>query len=259
MELAATSPLLLWMLSDNHQVPADQVRLGLGALESWAIRRTLLRYTMKDVNKMMVTILKHLDSVPTNEAGTAVHNFLAHQTTETRLWPNDNEMTMHFPSTRVYGSIRQSRVRVILQAVELQLRNEKHEPVSLPQGLEIEHVMPQGWRTHWQPIPLSPDHAGRRDYRVNCIGNLTLLSKKLNGALSNRPWTDDETESLHDGGGEAGKGKRSLIEEYSLLALSKELILDHPQAWTDDDIDVRSRFLTGKICEIWPRPEATAP
>lgn len=257
MELASTSPLLLWMLSDNHQVPADQVRLGLGALESWAIRRTLLRYTMKDVNKMMVTILKHLDSVPIEETGTAVRNFLANQTTETRLWPTDTEMATTLPSTRVYGTIRQSRVRVILQAVELQLRTEKHEPVSLPEGLEIEHVMPQGWRTHWQPVPLSPEDAARRDHRVNCIGNLTLVSKKLNGALSNRPWTDDETAALHDGGGEAGKGKRSLIEEYSLLVLSKDLILDHRQAWTDDDIDARSRFLTSKICEIWPRPDAT--
>nr|WP_246242640.1 DUF262 domain-containing protein [Flexivirga aerilata] len=79
MGLAATSPLLLWLLSDNHQVPEDQVVTALGALESWVIRRTLLRMTMKDVNKTMVSILKLLDRTPVDIAGETVRNFLAAQ------------------------------------------------------------------------------------------------------------------------------------------------------------------------------------
>ncbi|GAB3998618.1 hypothetical protein GCM10029992_24920 [Glycomyces albus] len=55
-------------------------------------------------------------------------------------------------------------------------------------------------------------------------------------------------------GGEAGVGKRSLLERYSLLALSKDLIADHPHAWTDADIEKRSRHLTDLICEVWPGP-----
>lgn len=58
LELAVTTPVFLWLLSKNHGVPEDQRRSGLEALESWAIRRTLLRLTTKDVNKFAVSILK---------------------------------------------------------------------------------------------------------------------------------------------------------------------------------------------------------
>lgn len=146
----------------------------------------------------------------------------------------------------------------MLEAVEHKLRTEKNEDVSLPLGLEIEHVMPQGWRTHWDPDPkLSPEASAARDRRVNVLGNLTLVTKKLNGSLSHRPWTDQEAAGLGSGA-DAGKGKRTLLDKHSLLMLSKNLIHEHLDAWTDDDIRRRSIALTGKIAEIWPGPASTA-
>lgn len=260
MEMAATSPLLLWMLSDNHNVPDEQVGIGLSALESWVIRRTLLRYTTKDVNRMMVAILKHLDSVPQGRSGESVRDYLAKQSADARIWPTDQYMKVHLPAVRLYGNVRQSRLRVVLGAVENNLRNEKHEDVALPSGLEIEHVMPQGWREHWDPVPrLSPEEAAERDHRVNGLGNLTLVTKKLNSSLSNRPWTDAEAQALGGGGPDAGKGKRSLLNKYSLLVLSKDLTAEHADAWTDEDIEARSRFLAEQVCKVWPGPPAGEP
>lgn len=260
MELAATSPLLMWMLSENHGVPAEQVAIGLRALESWVIRRTLLRYTMKDVNKLMVAILKTLDGVPGESVGDAVRDFLAGQTTDARVWPSDADVTTHLPAVRLYGNVRQSRLRVILGAVELRIRSEKHEAVTLPAKLEIEHVMPQGWRSHWDAEPKLNHEAGaERDRRLDRLGNLTLTTKKLNGSLSNRPWTDAEAEGLGASGPDAGKGKRSLLDKYSLLVLSKQIVAAHPDAWTDADIEARSLELARKICEVWPGPPAAEP
>ncbi|NNG40423.1 HNH endonuclease [Flexivirga sp. ID2601S] len=114
--------------------------------------------------------------------------------------------------------------------------------------------MPQGWQAHWNPEPrLSPEEAADRDRRVHTLGNLTLVAKSLNGSLSNRPWTDSEASSMKVGG-EAGRGKRSLLEKYSLLVLSKDLIHEHPSAWTDADIEARSAKLTDHICELWSGP-----
>jgi hypothetical protein len=76
--------------------------------------------------------------------------------------------------------------------------------VSLTAGLEIEHVMPRGWRTHWDPPPkLNPDAAAWRDKHVNTIGNLTPVEKSLNGSLSNRPWTNAEAAVLTESGKQA--------------------------------------------------------
>lgn len=256
MELAATTPVFLWLLSENHAVPRDQLSIALDAIESWVIRRTLLRKTSKDVNRFMVATLKSLSGIDASEAGDAIRTFLSEQTADARYWPSDQELLATLPDLKLYGNIRQWRLRVVLGAVEQQLREQSrmHEAVDLPHGLEIEHVMPQGWRTHWDTTPpLTQEEAGRRDKFVNTLGNLTLVTKSLNGSLSNRPWTDAEAAGMKEGG-EAGKGKRTLIDAFSLLVLNKEIVQDHHSSWTEDDIKVRSKHITEAIAAVWPGP-----
>lgn len=255
MELATTTPLFLRLLSTNYAVPEAQVRIGLEAIESWVIRRTLLRMTTKDVNKFVVTILRELDDIPPSEVGGRIKAFLAEQTAEARIWPTDTRMLDELPKLRVYGSIKQSRLRVILAAVEQQLRSTsaKHEDIALPAGLQVEHIMPRAWRTHWD-TGLTPDQASARDRAVNTMGNLTLVTQALNGSLSNRPWTDAEAAGLKEGGHE-NTGKRSLLGQFSLLALNKQIV-DHADAWTENDIEDRARLVTKAICAAWPGPSA---
>jgi hypothetical protein len=257
MELAAVTPVFLWLLSENHGVPKSQIRVGLEAIESWVIRRTLLRATTKDVNKFMVAILKALDRVSAAEAGDEIHRYLSEQTAETRVWPTDEELTTLLPTAKLYGNIRQGRLRVVLGAVEQYLRSQSqmYEAVQLPVGLEIEHVMPRGWRTHWNTNPpMSPEDAAARDKTVNTIGNLTLVTKALNISLSNRPWTDAEAVGLKEGG-KPDMGKRSLLDEFSLLVLNKGVI-KNAESWTDGDIFARSRHIAAAICAVWPGPGA---
>jgi hypothetical protein len=259
MELAATTPLFLWLLSENHGVPKDQLRLGLESIESWVIRRTLLRMTSKDVNRFMVSIIKALSGVPASEGGERIRAFLSEQTADARLWPKDDDVLVQIPGVRMYGNIKQSRLRVVLTAIEQHLRgvSTKYETVTLPAGLQIEHVMPRGWRTHWNQTKLSPEDAAKRDKYVNTIGNLTLVTKSLNGALSNRPWTNADATGLTAGGGE-GKGKWSLLDDFSLLVLNKE-ILKHSEAWASNDISERSARMAEVICAVWPGPTSLEP
>lgn len=120
--------------------------------------------------------------------------------------------------------------------------------------------MPNGPTNPWSQSNSSSlrqnqgDSAGR-DKRVNTIGNLTLVTKSLNGALSNRPWTDSQATGLKDGG-QPGQGKRSLLDGFSLLVLNKEILQDHEDSWDDNDIVSRSKHLVEAICEIWHRPTA---
>jgi hypothetical protein len=154
---------------------------------------------------------------------------------------------------KVYGNIKQQRLRALLSGIELQLRTRKHEDVSLPAKLDIEHVMPQGWRTFWQDgILHDPEACAQRDFRINTIGNLTLVTKNLNSTLSNRPWTDDAAAGTPGSGDDKGLGKRSLINKYSVLAVSRPIVDEHPEAWTDDDIVNRSEAMASIIAKAWP-------
>ncbi len=254
LELGATIPLLLWLISDNHDVPKQQSDMALGAMESWAVRRTLLRATMKDLNNLVVALLRELGQQPMDQAGSVTIEFLLRQTADARTWPTDAELVEQLPELRAYGNIKQQRLRSILAAIEAQRRSERHESIALPPRLEIEHVMPQQWRHHWpEEVPGDRERAARRDHLVNTIGNLTLVTQKLNGALSNRPWTDAEAHLAAPTGREAGKGKRSLLAHYSLLVLNKEIVDNHADVWTDQDMLNRGRELTKTILTLWPR------
>ncbi len=254
LELGSTTPLLLWLLSKNHNIPERQVEMGLGALESWVVRRTALRMTMKNVNKLMVELLAVLDETAVDQAGVRIASFLAEQTADSRVWPQDDDVIAQLPTTRLYSYIRRSRLRVILEQIERGLRTSLHDNPQLPAGLEIEHVMPQEWRTHWNPAPgLSPETALDRDRLINCIGNLTLVNQKLNASLSNRPWTDSETAKVAPKGDRAGKGKVSLLGDFALLAMTRQLTQEHPDAWTDEDILTRGAEMAATLCRIWPR------
>jgi Protein of unknown function (DUF1524) len=92
----------------------------------------------------------------------------------------------------------------------------------------------------------------RRDLLVNTLGNLTLVTQPLNGALSNRPWTDKEAEKVAPTGKDAGLGKRTLLGLNSILVLNKDIVDEHAPAWTEGDIEKRSVTLAKSIAEAWP-------
>lgn len=254
LELGATIPLLLWLISDNHNVPPEAVARALGAVESWCVRRTLLRVTMKDVNKFMIVLLNRLDDEPIERVGDATVEFLLEQTADSRYWPTDEQLIENVPGSRLYGVVRQNRLVMILSAIERKRRSDRNEDLPIPANLQIEHVMPKKWQAHWADgVTHDPVLVAERDKLVDTIGNLTLLTGSLNASLSNRPWLDVDAAALPSTGGEAGKGKRSLLDAYSLLVLNKEIVQGHPTAWTAVDIAARASGVVADITTIWPR------
>jgi hypothetical protein len=214
--------------------------------------------TTKDYNNLVVSMLKELDGKPMDQVGDVVESYLSQQTADARLWPTDEKFREELPRVRLYGNVKQPRLRVVLAAIELKLRNERHESVTLPAKLEIEHIMPRGWRTHWgSDIRGDTNLASKRDVLVDTLGNLTLVTKKLNGTLSNRPWRNDEAARVATTGREAGVGKRALLNRYSILVLNKDVVDSHEQSWTEDDIGKRAQQLTDALISIWPGPAPT--
>lgn len=100
--------------------------------------------------------------------------------------------------------------------------------------------MPRKWPTHW-PVPEGPHGEADRERVIHTLGNLTLLTGKLNSKVSNGPWL---------GSG----GKRAGLQEHGVLLLNRELLKRAGDQWTEDAIRVRTRELAELIIQIWPVP-----
>ena len=131
---------------------------------------------------------------------------------------------------------------MVLEAIEAHLRSDKTEVMS--QGsLTREHIMPESWQRNW-PLPdgISGDEAtSARDQAVKELGNLTLVTGKLNASLSNAPWHQ----------------KKETIKKHTTLRLNWELLDDPPDVWNEDTIRARSGHLAKVAVEIWPAANNT--
>lgn len=251
LDTAAVTPVLLWLLRwSEAELPIEQRHRALRAMESWLVRRTLSRLTGKGVNQVILDLLQALHETGPTTAGERTEIFLAAQTADSRLWPDDDLVRSSLAQAPAYTALLRPRLRMVLEALEDDLRQGNYgEGEPCPRGLTVEHVMPRGWREHWALETDDPAAAARRDQQVQRLGNLTLVSGKHNSALSNRPWT------THD-----NKGKRDYLLKHSNLKLNAQIVAGHPNTWTEEDIAARTAAMTDRVLARWPRPtNAPAP
>ena len=76
---------------------------------------------------------------------------------------------------------------------------------------------------------------------MHVLGNLTLVTQGLNASLSNAAWAGES-------------GKRAALIRNDTLLLTRDVVHQHPEAWTDVDIHARTAKLTDAIVAIWPAP-----
>jgi uncharacterized protein DUF262/uncharacterized protein DUF1524 len=255
LDSTVVSPFLLWILRwEPTDMPVQQRIKAIMSLESWMIRRALTRATAKDTNRMVLDLLRALNNDGPKRAGDTVETFLATQRADSRYWPDDEALRRVLDTQPLYKTLTRSRLRMLLEALEDSLRGPLGEGQKCPRNLTVEHVMPQAWREHWG-ADIDGDHSAglRRDQLVHSLGNLTLVTGKLNPTLSNRPWTDDDVEAH----GQIGQGKRDHLLRHSQLKLNATLVAEHQAAWTEQKILDRGNDLIDRITTIWPRPAAS--
>jgi hypothetical protein len=229
--------LLLFRQPESVLTP-DRRRRSLFILESWMVRRMVCRLTTKNYNRFFLDLLKKLKASP-GTADEIILDELQESSASTNAWPTDEQVITNLTENALYGQINQRRVVLVLSALEQAMRSNKSETLQLPPGLTIEHILPQSWEEHW-PLTAPDDLSlvSDRDRHLHRLGNLTLVTNKLNPALSNSAWPT----------------KREELNKHSVLLLNRRLVDQHITEWTESDIDERSTELAQLIITIWPGP-----
>src|SRR5690606_29454402 len=181
LESEVVKPLLMCLLDPEQKpLPDEQLRKALDVIESWMVRRMLVRATTKNYNQVVAELVGLLRQSDRSNAGDVIETWLASQSSGSRYWPDDAEVREELTSLLAYRRLGRGRLRMVLEAIEDYRRGWRDGKPGLGEErvargtLAIEHVMPRKWHTHW---PLNGAQEAERDRALHTLGNLTLLTR----------------------------------------------------------------------------------
>jgi hypothetical protein len=241
LELDVLRPILISLIDPTEiAIPKTELEKSVSVLESWMVRRLLVRATNKNYNKLVVEMVQIVNKDRLN-AGTALEKYFSDQNSISSYWPDDAEFSAYVRQMQIYRVLYRSRIRMILEATEDYARGWIGDEVSksgmmMKRGsFAIEHVMPQRWQTNW---PLGDRPEEEREILLQTIGNLTLLTSKLNSSLSNSPWDIKSGE----------------LTKHAVLLTNREIQIQGENGWDEAQIQIRTEKIIKTLMVIWPVP-----
>jgi len=255
-DVSTALPLVMF-LEVEAALDVKQLAECLAMLESFIARRVFLNEENREYNKFFVEVVGSLMGKNGAEVALALRAKLMSGGGGTRRWPTDQEVIEHAVSKPVYNVLKTPALRLVLERIELSQRNKKTEKMEIEPNLQIEHVLPQSWWTHWplqgkaipEMVGKFPFYTGNEKYAefkelaepirhrnnvVHMIGNLSLVNRHLNPA-----------------GGNAAFAVK--LDEYRNSVLRLNRYFSEFKEWEEQAIATRSKLLGQSICAVWPR------
>ena len=249
--LGQMSPLMLWLFAQrDHGLSKDELARIVGHIESFLMRRAICKIATAGLNKVNIELLRKVRTSEGEEIANTLVDALVNYR-GVRRWPVDDEVEQAVINQPVYGRVAAYNIRTILTALEERKRKQDTYSQFIAGDLgkrTIEHIMPRAWHTNWPPpddtaaygtrrYSMSNETAiSRRNRLLDTLGNLTLLTGKLNSHTSNGPWHI----------------KRKAFRDHPGLHITQDVA--QLEEWSDDAIEKRGQEMLHEILQIWPRP-----
>ena len=230
LELTTFYPLVLYILKEE-----TNKGLYLHLLEKYIIRRAIANKTAKSYNKEVKDFVQDL-------------NLLSDKA---------NNDTNNSEVKAGLLNIKNSKAALILFWLELYRRSldGRFGMKELKYNYSLEHVMPGKWQEFWSDVPvydekevLVQESEKAKDIRnslINSLGNMTLLTSKLNTSISNSNFQIKLN----------GNGRKKGIKHYADLSITKEIFLlddgNERDSWDEAEIRKRNEWLFNEVITLW--------
>lgn len=219
-------------------IDREEKRTLYRLIYSYIVRRSLSGLTAKNLNRVFQSIsqafLENGPSVRTLEG------YFAERTGDSTRFPNDREFRQGIVSKPAYILAPQTRLKDVLWELEEASRSKFAEESTMPSGLWTEHVLPVSWTPKWPFedgvfVGIGSDHpkAESRNRVLHTLGNLTLMTGRLNVAVGNKGFLE----------------KRAMFEKHTNLVLNRWFI--KRACWNEAHIRERSEALANMAVSIW--------
>jgi type III restriction protein res subunit len=152
--------------------------------------------------------------------------------------------------------INVENAKTLLYIIELYMRDKDDftEDSSLLSNLTLEHIMPTKWEKHWSDVDVvdksgnkvsDADKMQCRKEAIGCIGNMTLLTHKLNSSTNNKSFAT----KVCDAHG---------YKNYSSLKLTCKIVDSYKQnpVWNEQQIYNRADRICDLFLQLWPNYSA---
>jgi len=213
-------------LRERGVLPVEELRRVVAYVESYLVRRQLVRVPPNALNRSFVQLVGRL---PRDASfADALHRELSRERLD---WPDDEAVRRAIKTERFFHIGRHHQRKMILERIE---RSYEHpERIDFDAStLEIEHIMPQTLTSEWR-AQLGEDADAIHSELVHTLGNLTLTA--FNGTLSNNPFQRKQ-------------------EIYGASHLELNRVLANGEVWGREQILARADALAQRIASIWPAP-----
>lgn len=232
-------PLVLYVYKN---VTAESDRLSLlGLLETYVVRRNVCRLTTKNYNSLFIQMIAKLEE-RRGRGGVRVPTSLAEIIDEfedpTNLMPTDQAFADAFETE----AISNQNAREILFLIALFHSSTGLADVSrlCLRNYSVEHMMPTKWEENWSDRERDDLERVKRNRAIKTLGNLTLVTKRLNSKMQNRAWKDEKGK---------GQGKTDVLRKHSSLQMTVEYL---DKTWSEPEISIRAKSLAADAKKMWP-------
>ncbi|MDI9639480.1 DUF262 domain-containing HNH endonuclease family protein [Kamptonema cortianum] len=233
LNLNTPFPLLMGIYHNVHDLSEREEMIK--DIESYLVRRSMTNLSTQGLNHSVASLIQQLKRIGWTSEN--LRRLMLEFEGNTRVWPSDEFLIWRIQNRATYFSVRRQGIAYVLSRIEEDLRSKYAETtLSFRQPIHIEHIMPQKWKRHWGGRTMTSEEEGRRQESIHLLGNLTILTDKLNQSVSNAGW----------------EKKREALEAHSVLRLNKELASF--DEWNEESIAARTADLAHRICRLWPRP-----
>ena len=222
---------VLYVLKNAEERDAEEI---LKYIEAYIMRRMICHANTKNYNQLFSERLI-FNKVLTKQR---LKEFIEGQADLVNYMPSNREVKEGFAVSKLVNN----QSKGIIYLLESKVRNHGRQSTAL-RGFDyyqLEHLLPKKWLSNWN-VGLSEAKKEKRDRQLLTLGNLSLLSGRLNAAIKNSSW------EIKKSGTKSGRG----LEEYAAGLETISSFLKRKK-WDERAIEERSEFLFDKAMEAWP-------
>jgi hypothetical protein len=222
-------PLVL----DAYRTVADaQSRVDiLRTLESYLVRRNVCRLTTKNYNLLFIQIIREIRNRNVQLTPQLLQQILSDFTDPTNRMPDDAEFARAFRQ-EVLSNQNAREILFLIALFDVSTGRADIPSLSV-RNYSVEHMMPVKWELNWTEREMTRDEKAERNSKLRTLGNLTLVTGRLNSAMKNAGWDDKK---LH-------------LRPNSSLKMTIEYL--DGEEWNEAGIEKRAQDLTTRALLIW--------